>query len=112
MQLLWQLKKAFVKEILVEMPEPKPAYNTVSTIVRILEEKGFVEHVAYGKTHQYFATVAKDEYGRYTAGSLLSKYFNGSVKDLVSFFVNEEKLDSKDLDDILKSIESKKVNHE
>jgi BlaI family penicillinase repressor len=107
MQVLWQLEKAFVKELVAEMPDPKPAYNTVSTIVRILEEKGFIAHVAFGKTHQYFPKVSKDAYGRHTAGSLLSKYFNGSVKDLVSFFVKEERLDSHDLDAILKSIETK-----
>lgn len=110
MQILWQLEKAFVKQIVAEMPEPKPAYNTVSTIVRILEEKGFVDHEAFGKTHQYFPLVSKDDYGRYTAGSLLSKYFNGSVKDLVSFFVKEEKLDSQDLDSILKSMNGKEKN--
>ena len=108
MQHLWDLEKGFVKEILAQMPEPKPAYNTVSTIIRILEEKGFVGHRAYGKTHEYFPVVSKEEYSRFSAGNLLSNYFNGSVKELVSFFVNERKLDVNELDEILKSIQRKK----
>ena len=108
MQHLWDLEKGFVKDILAQMPEPKPAYNTVSTIIRILEEKGFVGHRAYGKTHEYFPVVSKEEYSRFSAGNLLSNYFNGSVKELVSFFVNERKLDVNELDEILKSIQQKK----
>lgn len=108
MQYLWDLEKAFVKDILARMPEPKPAYNTVSTIVRILEDKGFIHHKAYGKTHEYFPIVSKEEYSSFTAGNLLSNYFNGSVKDLVSFFVKEQKLDVGDLDAIMKSINQNK----
>lgn len=108
MQHLWELEKAFVKDILARFETPKPAYNTVSTIVRILEEKGFVGHKAYGKTHEYYPLISKEEYSRFTAGNLISNYFNGSVKELVSFFVQERKLDTSDIDDILKSIESRK----
>ena len=104
---LWELEKAFVKDIRSRMPEPKPAYNTVSTIVRILEDKGFVGHKAYGKTHEYFPLISKEEYSRFTAGNLVSNYFNGSVKELVSFFVRERKLDVNDLDEILKAIDKK-----
>lgn len=105
---LWAMEKAFVKDIVAAMPEPKPAYNTVSTIVRILEDKGFVGHKAYGKTHEYYALVSKEEYSRFTAGNLVSNYFNGSVKELVSFFVRESKLNIQDLDEILKNIEQHK----
>jgi len=105
---LWALERAFVKDILAAMPDPKPAYNTVSTIVRILEDKGFVGHKAYGKTHEYHALVSKEEYSRFTAGNLVSNYFNGSVKDLVSFFVRDRKLDVSDLDEIMQSIEQRK----
>lgn len=108
MQVLWQLEKAFVKDVLQEMAQPKPAYNTVSTIVRILEEKGFVDHEAFGKTHRYFPIVSKDEYAQHTANSVLSKYFNGSVSNLVSFFAKEDQLSTKDLDDILKIINENK----
>lgn len=105
---LWDLEKAFVKDILAQMPEPKPAYNTVSTIVRILEEKGFIDHKAYGKTHEYYPVISKEQYSSFTAGNLLSNYFNGSVKDLVSFFVKEQKLDVGDLDEIMKSMNQNK----
>ena len=91
MHYLWELEKAFVKDVLEKMPEPKPAYNTVSTIIRILEEKGFVAHQAFGKTHQYYPLVAKKDYSSFSAGNLVSNYFNGSVKELVSFFIKEKK---------------------
>jgi len=107
---LWELDKAFVKDILARMPEPKPAYNTVSTIVRILEEKGFVAHRAYGKTHEYYPLISKEDYSRFTTGNLVSNYFNGSAKDLVSFFVRERKLDVSDLDEILKAMEKGEQN--
>ena len=108
MQHLWDLEQAFVKEILEQMPEPKPAYNTVSTIVRILEEKGFVAHKAFGKTHQYYPLVSKEAYSRFTAGNLVSNYFNGSVKELLSFFIKENDIDLEDLDEIMKSMEQTK----
>ncbi|MEQ9187532.1 MAG: BlaI/MecI/CopY family transcriptional regulator [Cryomorphaceae bacterium] len=108
MQYLWELEKGFVKDILAQIPEPKPAYNTVSTIIRILEEKGFVDHKAYGKTYEYFPVISKEEYSRFSAGNLLSNYFNGSVKELVSFFVKERELNIEELDDILQSMNKNK----
>lgn len=110
MQHLWELKRAFVKDILAAMPEPKPAYNTVSTVVRILEDKGFVAHTAYGKTHEYYPLITKAEYTRYRAGSLLTNYFDGSAKALVSFFLKDRKLDIADLDEILKQIKANENN--
>ena len=104
MQELWKLEKAFVKELIEQMPEPKPAYNTVSTIVRILEEKSFVAHEAFGKSHRYYPTVNKEEYSRFTAGNLLGKYFDGSVKELLSFFVKDKQVDLKQLDQMLSQI--------
>lgn len=108
MQILWMLDKAFVRDIITEFPDPKPAYNTVSTIVRILEEKGFVKHIAFGKSHQYYAHISKDEYQKYAADSLMNKYFDSSHKKLVSFFVKEKKLSVSDLENILKSIKNDK----
>ena len=105
---LWSLEKCFVKDILAEMDEPKPAYNTVSTIIRILVTKGFAGYKAYGKTHEYFPLISKQDYSRFTAGNLVSNYFNGSAKELVSFFMAENKHNTGDLDEILKSIESRK----
>ncbi|MBT1712515.1 BlaI/MecI/CopY family transcriptional regulator, partial [Fulvivirgaceae bacterium PWU5] len=85
MQILWTLQKAFVKHIVEAMPEPKPAYNTVSTIVRILETKGFVDHTAYGKTHQYYPLITKEKYTKFYLNNLLKGYFDGSFQNLVSF---------------------------
>lgn len=107
MQVLWELEKGFVKDILERLPEPKPAYNTVSTIVRILETKGFVKHKAYGKTHEYFPAVSKEEYRRFVAEDIVENYFGGSVSDLVSFFVKEKEISVKELDELLKEMNKK-----
>lgn len=104
MQILWKLEKAFVKDIITEMPDPKPAYNTVSTIVRILEQKGFVNHEAYGKTYQYFPLVNKSQYSRFYLNNFLTGYFSGSFESLVSFFAKENELDIKDVDELMKHV--------
>jgi BlaI family transcriptional regulator, penicillinase repressor len=106
MQILWQLKKAFIKDIIEKMPEPKPAYNTVSTITRILEQKGFVSHKAYGKTHEYFAVVPKDKYSKFYLNNFLSGYFSGSFENLVSFFAKENDLNVQDVEELMKHIKS------
>jgi len=90
MQILWKLKKGFVKKVIDEMAEPKPAYNTVSTIIRILEKKGFVGYKAYGKTHEYFPLVEKDDYSKYFLKNFVSNYFEGSIQSMVSFFCKGE----------------------
>lgn len=108
MQVLWDLEKAFVKEIIDELPEPKPAYNTVSTIVRILESKGFVEHEAFGKSHRYFPKISKEQYKSFATEKLLSGYFENSVESMFSFFVKKEKIDLKEADEILKLIKNLK----
>jgi BlaI family transcriptional regulator, penicillinase repressor len=102
MLILWQMGKGFVKDVLAEMPEPKPAYNTVSTIIRILEKKGVVGYTAYGKTHEYYPLISRAEYKRYEMKQLMENYFDNSLPQLVSFFVKEEKLDQKELDEIMK----------
>ena len=108
MQILWKLEKAFVKDIVEKMPSPKPAYNTVSTITRILEKKGFVGYKAYGKTHEYFPLVSKDQYTKFYLNNLVSGYFNGSFQSLVSFFASENKMDAGDIDQLLKKLEELK----
>lgn len=109
MQELWKLNKAFVKEIIEEMDEPKPAYNTVSTIIRILETKGFVGHESFGKSHRYFPKVSKNEYKEFATGKLLSGYFDNSANKMLSFFLEEKKLNLKDADGLLKLLaEAKK----
>lgn len=107
MQILWKLKKAFVKDIIEEMPEPKPAYNTVSTIIRILETKGFVDHKAYGKTHEYFPIISREKYTKFYLNNMITGYFNGSFNNLVSFFAKENKLNANDLEKLLKEIKQK-----
>lgn len=104
MQKLWQLEKAFVKEILEEFEEPKPAYNTISTIVRILEKKGFVDFKAYGKSHQYYPIVSKEEYKTKISKNLIANYFEGSIEKMVSFFAQKEEINVNELDEILKSL--------
>jgi predicted transcriptional regulator len=109
MQILWKLESAFVKDIVEQMPEPKPAYNTISTIVRILETKGFVDHKAYGKTHEYFPVISKDKYTKFYLNNLLKGYFNGSFQNLVSFFAKENKMEVKDIEKLLQEIKNKKL---
>jgi len=106
MQVLWKIKKGFVKDILGHFDEPKPAYNTVSTIVRILQEKGFVSHKAYGRTHEYFAIVSKDEYSRSHLKTFVKDYFSNSFEKMVSFFAKERGLSLKEMEEIMKIMES------
>lgn len=108
MQYLWKLEKAAVKEIVAEFPEPKPANNTVSTIVRILEQKGFVGHEPKGRGYVYFPIISKEKYQGFSAKNLMRSYFEGSLSKMVSFFVEKEDLNAKELDDILKIINQKK----
>lgn len=108
MRILWQLKKAFVKDILAEMPEPKPAYNTVSTIIRILEKKEVVGYMAYGKTHEYYPLITEEEYKRFEMQNLMVNYFDNSLPNLVSFFVKDNDLKAKDLEEIMKLINDHK----
>ncbi|SHN15370.1 Predicted transcriptional regulator [Cyclobacterium lianum] len=104
MQILWDIEKGFVKDVLEKMKTPKPAYNTVSTIIRILERKGFVKHNAYGKSHEYYPIVSKDEYRSFTIKNLLSGYFSGSFAKLASFFAKDEKLDIKEVEKIMNEV--------
>jgi BlaI family penicillinase repressor len=108
MQILWQLQKGFVKDIIEELPEPKPAYNTASTIIRILETKGFVDHRAFGKTHEYFPIISKEDYQNFATDKLMSGYFDNSVQHMFSYFVKKEKIDLKEADEIMRLIEKLK----
>jgi predicted transcriptional regulator len=106
MQILWNLDKGMVHDILDRFPEPKPAYNTVSTIVRILEQKGFVGHKAYGRTHEYFPVITKKDYTRSSFRGFMANYFGSSYKSLASFFATEEQLTVRDLEEIQKTIDA------
>jgi BlaI family penicillinase repressor len=105
MQVLWKIKKGFVKEILEQFNEPKPAYNTVSTIVRILQDKGFVDHKAYGRTHEYFPVVSKNEYSKKHLSTFVNDYFSNSFEKMVSFFAKEKGISIKEMEDIMKIME-------
>lgn len=104
MQILWQLKEAIVKDILEKIPEPKPAYNTVSTVVRVLEGKGFIDHKAYGNSHVYFPLISEDDYKKFTFDKLMTNYFDNSYKSLVSFIADEQDLGLKELDELTELI--------
>jgi len=108
MQILWRLKKAFVKDVLAEITEDQPHYNTLSTIIRNLEEKGFVAHNAYGNTHQYYPIVKMEDYRKRFMNTAIETYFNSSYKNLVSFFAEEDKISAEELREILAIIENKK----
>ena len=108
MQVIWQKEKVLVHDILAEMPEPKPAYNTVSTIVRILENKGFVSHKAYGRTYEYYPVVGKEEYTNTYMKTVLDNFFDGSVSRLVNFFSARESLSVEETDEILRILNGKK----
>src|ERR1700733_11625078 len=90
MQILWELNEAIVKDINDKMPSPKPAYNTVSTVVKVLERKGFIDHKAYGNSHVYFSLVKDTEYKKFTFDKMLKNYFSNSYQSLVSFIANEK----------------------
>ncbi|PCI36188.1 MAG: CopY family transcriptional repressor [Flavobacteriaceae bacterium] len=109
MQVLWKLKSASVKEIIEELPTPKPAYNTVSTIIRILETKEFVGHTAKGRGYVYHPIIAKESYSNQSLNKLVDGYFGGSFKSMVSFFVDKNKMDMSELDEILQLLDDKKT---
>lgn len=100
MQILWKLEKGFVKDIIERLPNPKPAYNTVSTIVRVLEKKGFVSHTAYGKTHEYFPVISRNEYKKNFLKSFIKRYFSNSFQEMVSFFAGDRDIDLKELEEM------------
>jgi BlaI family penicillinase repressor len=108
MHILWKLEKAFVKDVLMEVEDDKPHYNTLSTIIRNLEEKGYVSHNAYGNTHQYFPVVTKEDYRKGFMSNAIENYFNNSYKSMISFFAKEEKISADELREILDMIEKKK----
>lgn len=108
MQVLWHLEKAFVKEIIEELPEPKPHYNTVSTIIRILEKKGLISHESFGNAHRYYPLLTKDEYQKGAVVDVIKNYFDNSYQKMVAYFAKEEKISSEELEDIIDMIKNKK----
>lgn len=106
MKILWKAKKGFIRELIELHPDdPKPLYTTFSTVIRGLEEKGYVAHKAYGKNHEYYPLVKKDEYRKLFMKDVVKDYFGSSYKNVVSFFVDEKKLSADDLKKLIKIIE-------
>jgi BlaI family transcriptional regulator, penicillinase repressor len=104
MQILWKIKKGFVKDLIDHIPEPKPAYNTVSTFIRIMEKKGFVGHTAYGKTHEYYPLITKKEYTKLYMKSFIKNYFSNSFQEMVSFFAKEDKMSISEIEKLLQDV--------
>ncbi|MGL1885832.1 MAG: BlaI/MecI/CopY family transcriptional regulator [Reichenbachiella sp.] len=101
MKVLWQIEKGFVHDIIEKLPLPKPAYNTVSTIVRILVKKEFVKFTPHGKTHEYYPLVKMEDYSNQYLKNFIGGYFSGSFQDMVSFFAKQEKMDINELDQLM-----------
>ena len=104
MQVLWKLEKTSVADVIEKLPTPKPAYNTVSTIVRILENKGFVGHEKLGRGYLYFPLIKKADYSNQSINKLMEGYFQGSFKSMVSFFMKKNDMSLTELESILKDI--------
>jgi BlaI family penicillinase repressor len=102
MQILWRIEKGFIKDILEQFDDPRPAYTTVATVVKILERKGFVEYKAYGNAHQFFPVISKTAYSKTHMNPLFKKYFKSSIKDVVSFFADNNKIRVNDIDEAIK----------
>ena len=104
MKILWKLKKGFVKDIVDQYPDPKPHYNTVSSLVRLLQEKGIIGYTQYGNTYEYYPLVSREEYRKSFMKGVISDYFDNSYKNAVAFFVNEKGLKPEELKEILRMI--------
>ena len=107
MHIIWQLDRCVVRDVIDKLGDPDMPHSTISSVVRILEKKGFVDHKAYGKTHEYFPLITKEDYAQHGVKSLVEKYFSGSPKKLVSFLVESEDMNLKELNDILKTLDKK-----
>lgn len=108
MKILWRLEKALARDVLNEFEDPKPSYTTVSTVIRVLEKKGFVDHKAYGTTYEYFPKIAQEDYSKFALKRVMNNYFEGSLQKLVSFFTKKEDISMNELDEIVKVIEQSK----
>lgn len=104
-RILWEIKRGVVRDVIAKMPDPKPPYTTVSSVIRFLEKKGYVGHKAYGKTHEYFPLISKSAYLKQSFNNFLKNYFEGSAEKVVSFMVKEKKLHPKEVEEIKRLIE-------
>lgn len=108
MKILWGMGAGFIKDIIEHFPDPKPPYNSVSTIVRVLVQKEIVGFTAYGNSYQYHPLITKEEYSKGQLGRLVSDYYNNSLAEVVNFFSESKQLDESELDEVLKMLEELK----
>jgi BlaI family transcriptional regulator, penicillinase repressor len=108
MQACWQLESAFIKEIIQEMPDPKPHYNTIATMVKILEDKGFLGHECIGNVFRYFPVISKEQYQKHAMGDIVSQYFDNSYPNMLMFFAKEQKISEEELNEVINLIKSQK----
>lgn len=108
MQVFWSIGKAFIKEIIPELPDPKPHYNSVATMVKILEDKGFLGHEVIGNIYSYYAVISKEEYQKHAMKDIVSQYFDNSYPNMLAFFAKEQKMSDQELNDIMRIIKAKK----
>lgn len=108
MHALWSIGKGFAKDIHDQLKQPRPAYNTVLTVIRVLCEKGFIAYNTYGKSNEYYTTISKEKYSSQKLNTLKKNYFNNSNAELVSFFMKDSQLNLEEIDEILKTIKSLK----
>ena len=108
MQVYWDLGKAFIKEVIPHLPEPKPHYNSVATMVKILEEKGFLDHDTVGNVYRYFPKISREEYQKHDMKDIVQKYFDNSYPRMLAFFAKEQKLSEQELNEILDMIKKDK----
>jgi BlaI family penicillinase repressor len=106
MQVFWQLEKAFIKEIIPLLPDPKPHYNSVATMVKILEEKGFLDHETVGNVYRYFPVVKKEDYQKHAMKDIVSQYFDNSYPRMLAFFARQQNLSESELKEIIEQIKS------
>lgn len=104
MQILWRIEKGFIKDILEHYKEPKPAYTTVATIIKILDKKGFVSYKAYGNTYQYYPLISKDKYSKKHLNNVFKRHFENSIEDVVTFFADNNKVNVSDIDAAIKAL--------
>lgn len=112
MQILWRLRRGFIKDILEKFGDPRPAYSTVSTIIRILQDKGFVNYKVYGRTHQYFPVISKDDYRKSQMSSFVRNYFSNSYQKMVSFFAREDSITVKEIEEIMEMMKKEEKDKE
>ena len=108
MQVFWTIEKAFIKEVIPELPDPKPHYNSVATMVKILEDKGFLAHEVIGNIYRYFPIISKEEYQKHAMKDIVSQYFDNSYPNMLAFFAKEQKMSDQELNDIMRIIKAKK----